>query len=154
MKNHLFDITYDTVYDTSVIKAVLDTNVIVAAMKSSSGASHELLLRAGDGTFEMALSVPLLTEYQDVTSRPGMEIPISRQAVESIIDWICRISVNQRIHFLWRPYLPDPKDDMVFETALAAGASHIVTFNTKDFHKVKELGVTPVLPSEFLKLIS
>ena len=123
-------------------------------MKSSTGASHELLLRADSGLFEASLSVPLLIEYQDVTSRAEMKIPISTQAVDAIIDWICRISVNQKIHFLWRPYLPDPKDDMVFETALAAGATYIVTFNIKDFRKTEDFGVTAIKPSEFLKIIS
>lgn len=42
---------------------------------------------------------------------------------------MARISRQQTIHYLWRGILPDPKDDMVLEVAVAAGVSHIITFH-------------------------
>jgi predicted nucleic acid-binding protein len=59
----------------------------------------------------------------------------------------------QEIHFLWRPFLPDPDDDMVLELAVAAGCRHIITHNVKDFHGSEQLGVTALSPREFLNLI-
>ena len=59
----------------------------------------------------------------------------------------------QEIHFLWRPYLPDPNDDMVLELAFAAGCRYIVTHNMTDFRGSKQLGVTAIGPREFLNLI-
>jgi putative PIN family toxin of toxin-antitoxin system len=136
-----------------VIRAVIDTNVLVAALKSSTGASHEILLAADQGDFEVALSVPLLAEYDDVCHRPESGIPIPPTAVDAVINRIAQISRQQAIHYLWRGVLPDPKDDMVLEVAVAAGATHIVTFNRKHLKQASEFGIAVVKPSEFLNLI-
>jgi putative PIN family toxin of toxin-antitoxin system len=136
-----------------VIRAVIDTNVLVAALRSSTGASHEILLAADRGEFEVALSVPLLAEYDDVCHRPGSGIPIPAWAVDDVINRIAQLCRQQTIHYLWRGILPDPKDDMVLEVAVAAGASHIVTFNIKHLKQASEFGIAVVTPSEFLILL-
>lgn len=136
-----------------MIRAVIDTNVLVAALRSSTGASHEILLAADQGDFEVALSVPLLAEYDDVCHRPESGIPIPPTAVDAVINRIAQISRQQAIHYLWRGVLPDPKDDMVLEVAVAAGATHIVTFNRKHLKQASEFGIAVVKPSEFLNLI-
>lgn len=132
---------------------MIDTNVLVAALRSSAGASFQILLAADRGNFEVALSVPLLAEYDDVSGRPEMGFTISPSAISAIIGRIAQIARKQPIYFLWRPILPDPKDDMVLELGLAAGVSHIVTFNRKDFRPASQFGISIVSPSEFLKLI-
>ena len=137
-----------------MIRAVIDTNVLVAALLSSSGASFQILLAADRGDFEVALSVPLLAEYDDVSSRPDIGIKISQPSIDAIIGRIAQIAHKQPIYFLWRPVLPDPKDDMVLELGIAAGVSHIVTFNRRDFRPATEFGISIVSPSEFLTLIS
>jgi putative PIN family toxin of toxin-antitoxin system len=141
------------VCDTKVIRAVIDTTVLIAALRSSSGASHQILLAADRGDFEVALSVPLLAEYDDVASRPASGISISATAVDSIIGRIAMLAHKQPIYYLWRPLLPDPKDDMVLEVAIASGASHIVTFNQKDLRPATGFGIAVVKPSEFIKLL-
>ena len=133
-----------------MIRAVLDTNVIVAALKSSRGASHELLLRMDAGHFQPVLSVPLVTEYEDVLFRPAIGIRLSPAQIGAVLDRICQLGINQRIYFLWRPFLPDPKDDMVFETALASGSSYIITFNLSDFHSTEPYGIQAITPDQFL----
>ncbi|HUF61201.1 MAG TPA: PIN domain-containing protein [Verrucomicrobiales bacterium] len=133
-----------------MIRAVIDTNVVVAALKSIRGASYEILRRADTGVFEPALSVPLLLEYEDVLRRPETEIPLSGVQIGATLDRLCRVGLNQRIHFLWRPFLSDPKDDMVFETALASRAAFIVTFNIRDFEPVRRFGIEPIPPRDFL----
>lgn len=148
--NFYIEITCDVVYDTTMIRAVLDTNVIVAALKSSKGASYEIIRLADLGVFQPVLSVSLLTEYEDVLHRPEMEIPLSSLQIDSVLDRLCKISVNQTIHYLWRPFLSDYKDDMVFEAALASGAPFIVTFNHKDFQATESMGVTTLSPRDFL----
>jgi putative PIN family toxin of toxin-antitoxin system len=132
---------------------VIDTNVLVAALRSSKGASHEILLAADLGEFEVALSVPLLAEYDDVCHRPESGIAIPTSAVDDVINRIAQLSRQQTIHYLWRGILPDPKDDMVLEVAVAAGASHIVTFNIKHLKQASEFGIAVVTPSEFLILL-
>ena len=49
------------------------------------------------------------------------------------VDYLCAASEHQAIYFSWRPQLPDPNDEFILELAVAAGASHIVTFNGADF---------------------
>jgi len=122
-------------------------------MKSSTGASHAILQRLHSGQFEVALSVSLLIEYQDVISREEMNISISRNQRNDIIDRICYLAMKQEIYFLWRPFLRDPKDDLVLEVAVASRSRYIVTFNTRDFRGVHEYGIKAVTPSEFLKLL-
>ena len=134
-------------------RVVLDTNVLVAGLRSNRGASYRLLNEAGRGRFEIALSVPLVLEYEDALLRHQAETGLSRRDVDAILDYFCSVGHLQTIFFLWRPLLPDPKDDMVVELAVAARCRTIVTFNVRDFRDAKALGVSPQLPAEFLKSI-
>lgn len=135
-----------------MIRVVIDTNVLVAALRSRLGASFALLRRAGTGVFEHALTVPLVMEYEDVLLRPGM-VPMRADAVQDVIDYLCTTGIEQPVHFLWRPLLPDSKDDMVLEAAVGAGCRWIVTFNTRDFAAADGLGTTAIRPGEFLELL-
>ena len=136
-----------------MIRAVIDTNVLIAALRSSSGASYQILLAADRGDFQMALSVPLLAEYDDVSSRPDVGISIPASAVDAIIRRLAMVAHKQQIYFLWRPILPDPKDDMVLEVAIASGATHIVTFNRKDLRLASQFGITVLPPADFIRLL-
>lgn len=136
-----------------MILAVLDTNVIVAALRSDKGASHELLRQAELGSFQPVLSVALVAEYEDVLFRPETGVPLSRERIDAILDWLCETSLKHSISFLWRPFLPDPADDMVFELAFGSGARYIVTFNLADFRPATRFGIEPILPKDFLMIL-
>jgi len=138
--------------DTLKPIAVLDTNVLVAALRSKRGASFALLSRLTEGSFAVALSVPLLFEYEEVLSRPGM-VPVSSASVQAVLDMMCKLAIHQRIHFLWRPRLRDPDDEMVLEVAAAAGAGYIVTHNVGDFRDQSLPSIRVVTPAEFLRLL-
>lgn len=133
-----------------MIRVVLDTNVVVAALRSPTGASNEVLRLAESGLFEVAISVPLVTEYEDVLHRPETGIPLSAERIDAVLDRICRFAIRQQVYFLWRPYLSDAKDDMVVEAALASRAQFIVTFNLSDFSSTQQLGIQALRPNEFL----
>lgn len=133
-----------------MLRAVLDTNVLVAALKSAIGASHEILRLADLGVFQPVLSVSLITEYEEVLHRPETNIPLSSIQIDAILDRLCKIAINQKIHYLWRPFLSDSKDDMVFEAALASSSPFIVTFNHKDFQTIESMGITALSPHDFL----
>ncbi|MFL6235391.1 MAG: putative toxin-antitoxin system toxin component, PIN family [Thermoanaerobaculia bacterium] len=141
-------------YDTKVKqrRVVLDTNVMVAALPSRRGASYQLLSLLGEGRFEIAVSVPLVLEYEDALAR-DLEGPYSRQDIEDLLDFLCQVAHRQRIFFLWRPCLPDPKDDMVLELAVAAGCEAIVTHNTRDFVGTERLGIRIDTPGSFLRTL-
>lgn len=130
---------------------VLDTNVLVAAVRSRRGASHRLLSLVDAGYFEIAVSVPLVLEYEDVLSRP--ELCLSPEDARDVVDYLCTIGNRHQVHFLWRPYLNDPKDDMVLELAVTAGCRYIVTFNERDFRDIERFGLQAIRPIEFLRII-
>ena len=76
------------------------------------------------------------------------------QQIADFIDSFLSIAREAYIYFRWRPFLRDPNDDLVFECALAAGASHIVTFNRADFEGASAFGIVVVSPNEFLQILS
>src|ERR1035437_3319991 len=96
-------------------KIIIDTNVLVAALKSRQGASFRLLSLLGKGRFEVSLSVPLFAQYEDVTARLH-NVPPS--ATQNILDYLLKVSELHEIFFLWRPILDDSGDDMVLEIAV------------------------------------
>ena len=93
----------------------------------------------------------MLFEYEDVLKRKQKELGITDNEVDIILDNICALSEFQKIYFLWRPYLNDPKDDHVLEVAVASKARVIVTHNIKDFRGVDRFGVTALRPGELLE---
>jgi hypothetical protein len=95
-----------------------------------------------------------IAEWQDALTRPANLLP-GRTAEDALgfVRYLLSQAQLQEIHFLWRPFLPDPDDDMVLELAFAAGCRYIITHNVKDFHGSEQLGVTAVSPRDFLSLI-
>ena len=134
-------------------RVVLDTNVLVAALRSNRGASFRLLSEVDSGLFEVCLSVPLVLEYEAVLFRQARAIGLSRTDIGDVLDYICSVARRQPIFFLWRPQLRDPSDDMVLELAVAAGCRFIVTFNTRDFGSARSFSLRVLTPREFLKTI-
>jgi len=134
-------------------EVVIDTNVLVAGLRSRRGVAALLLSLVGKDVFGINLSVPLVLEYEDVLLRPELELEISRAAITAILDYHCTVARHHEIFFLWRPYLKDPGDDMVLELAVKAGCRFVVTYNVRDFLGSEKLGVEAVTPAEFLKRI-
>ena len=131
-------------------RIVVDTNVLVSALKSRKGWSFNLLARLGKGEFEHVVTVPLLIEYEDVLHRKGM-VPISRAAVDDVLDYVCASGLRQKVHFLWRPKLTDARDDMVLEAAFNGQCDAIVTWNIRDFSAAPAIGIDVTSPDVFVK---
>ncbi|MDN5850115.1 MAG: putative toxin-antitoxin system toxin component, PIN family [Nitrococcus sp.] len=129
-------------------RVVLDTNVLVAALHSRRGRAFQLLSLVGTGHFDTAVSVPLVFEYEDVLARETIGIPTA--AAVDVIDYLCLVSHRQEVHFLWRPFLKDPKDDLVLELAVASQSTIIVTYNIKDFEGGASFGVRALRPAGLL----
>jgi len=133
-----------------MLKVVIDTNVIYAGLRSRNGASFQVMQRIGTGQFEMALSVPLLFEYEMILKRE--ELPqLNAQDIEDILDYLCAAADARDIFYLWRPYLKDPKDDMLLEVAVESNADYIVTFNLQDFRNIGAFGVQAINPQQLLQ---
>jgi putative PIN family toxin of toxin-antitoxin system len=136
-----------------VPQVVLDTNVLVAALRSSRGASYRVVSLVDSGKFEINVSVPLVLEYEDVLNRELPVLKLSQDDVSDVLDYLCKVANRHIIYFLWRPYLNDPKDDMVLELAVTANCDYIVSFNRRDFQSVDSFGVQVIEPVELLRLI-
>lgn len=134
-------------------RVVLDTNVLVAGLRSNRGASFRLVSEIGAGRFEICVSVPLVVEYEAVLFRQARALGLSRRDISDFLDHVCSVARRQSIFFLWRPRLRDPADDMVLEAAVAASCRYIVTFNKRDFESGHPLPVRLVTPQEFLHTI-
>ena len=136
------------------MRVILDTNVLVAALRSDMGASYAIVSQLPSERFQMALTVPLYLQYQDVLTRPehmtGASTP---DDILNFLRYLCSIAHRQRVFFLWRPWLKDPTDDMVLEAAVASQSRYIITHNLRDFtgSGIEEyFGIVPMRPREFL----
>jgi putative PIN family toxin of toxin-antitoxin system len=132
---------------------VLDTNVIISALRSKRGASAKLLPLVGTGRIDIHVSVPLTLEYEEVLLRQRESLGLRPDDVADLVDGLAALAHHHKIYFLWRPYLRDEKDEMVLELAVVARCDYIVTYNTKDFEGAERFGIEVKTPKEFLEKI-
>ncbi len=135
------------------IKIILDTNVLHAGLYSSQGASFKVLQGIEKNKIKIVLSTALLFEYEDVLKRNKSILKLSSRDIDAILDNLCLQGEYQETYFLWRPHLTDPKDDHIFELAVASDTKTIVTHNIKDFKGVSRFGIKAITPKELLKEI-
>jgi putative PIN family toxin of toxin-antitoxin system len=133
------------------MRIVIDTNVLIAALRSTAGASHALLMLVYNRRVTPLISVPLMMEYEEVAKRPEMIPCLSLADIDVALDLFASRAIEQRIYFNWRPFLPDPDDDMLVELAVAGSASHIVTSNLRDVAPARSLGIQVIEPREFIR---
>ena len=134
-----------------IYKIVIDTNVFISALRSKQGASYKLVSNIDSDKFIANISVPLVIEYESVAKREELEV--TNQAIDDILDFICAHSMERKIHFLWRPFLKDVKDDMVLELAVGSGSDYIITYNKKDFKGIDTFNIEVLTAKEFLDII-
>lgn len=132
------------------MKIIIDTNVLFTALRSQLGASYKLVSLIPSKNFLIAISVPLIIEYEDVLRRGLLPASITEKDVTDFIDFLCYIGEQQEIFFLWRPFLPDASDDLLVEVAVASGSDAIITYNKRHFKKVGKFGLRILDPKEFL----
>jgi putative PIN family toxin of toxin-antitoxin system len=137
----------------SQIRVILDTNVLYAGLYSARGASYKVLQAIEHEVIRAVLSTTLLFEYEDILRRNSSSLGLTDREIEDVLDGLCSRSDHQKIYFLWRPQLSDPKDDHILELAVAAGTALIVTHNTKDFGRAKEFDIRVVTPRQLLEEI-
>ena len=138
------------------MRIVADTDVIVAAMRSPVGASAAILRAARQGRVTLLVSVPLAMEYEATCSEAEHQLAagLNEREVEIFLDAVLAMAEPVKAHFLWRPQLRDPGDEMVLETAVNGRADALVTFNVRDFGSVPErFGIEVMIPSEAIRRV-
>jgi putative PIN family toxin of toxin-antitoxin system len=139
------------------VRIVLDTDAIVAAMRSPTGASAAIIRKARRGKIALLLSVPLAVEYEAVCVRPEHQLAagLSEQEVRIFVDAVIAIAEPVKIHYLWRPQLRDPSDEMVLEAAVNGRANLLITFNVRDYGTAPaRFGIEVMTPREAVERIS
>jgi putative PIN family toxin of toxin-antitoxin system len=139
------------------VRLVLDTNVIVTAMRSPKGASAALLMAARRDKIKILANVALALEYEATCHRAehGIAAELRPAQVSIFVDAVIAMAEPVETHFLWRPQLRDPADEMVLEAAANGQASAIVTFNSQDFGDVPlQFGIEVLSPVDALRRIN
>lgn len=135
----------------------MDTNVVVAGLRSPTGASAALIDQALGRAFTPLLSVALALEYEAVCCDRDQRIAsgLSEADVRTVISALCRVAEPVVMWFLWRPQLRDPADEMVLEAAINGNADGLVTFNQRHFGDAPaRFGIAVLSPQEALRRIS
>ena len=136
------------------MKSVLDTSVLVSAVRSPAGASAHLVALALRGELEILASVPLFVEYEAVLTRDEHLRAAGAHVhdIVNLLDALASVVVPVDVTFLWRPQLRDPNDDMVLEAAVNGRAKAVVTFNPRDFAGMTVMfGIEVLLPADLAK---
>lgn len=123
---------------------ILDTNVLVAGLRSALGTSHRLLTLIGSEQIQLHVSTPLIAEYDEI-----LQCELPHVACQEVVNYICQVAIKHKIFYLWRPLLKDPDDDFLLELAVKSQAS-IVTWNVKDFKAANKFGIQVITPKDLL----
>ena len=117
-----------------MLRVVIDTDVMVAAFESATGASRRLVSDVLDDRVTLLLSTSLMLEYEDVLTRPETLARSNLTAGEvlEVLDELARLCTPVGFDYRWRPAARDADDDLVLETAINGLADVIATFNAKD----------------------
>jgi putative PIN family toxin of toxin-antitoxin system len=135
------------------VKLVLDTNVVVSALRQRAGASAEVVRRVLRGELAAAASTALHLEYEAVVTRPEhlRAAGFTHADILVVLDALAAAMAEAPIWWRLRPMSPDPGDDLVIEAAFNAGADKVVTSNERDLAKpCSVLGIRTVTPHMLL----
>lgn len=135
-------------------RVVLDTSILVAALRSRTGASNALLRAVATMEVRPLVTPALFLEYEDVLKRPEQRLAhgLSLEAIDGFLAALASACEGVEVRFQWRPQLADPGDEMVLETAVNGRAEALVTHNVRDFLPAAErFGLRVLRPGEFVK---
>lgn len=139
------------------MRVVVDTSVVIAALRSRSGASNRLLELAAQRRFVLLVTPALFLEYEAVMSRPEqMEVHgRSVERIEELLINFASILTPVQVYFRWRPQLGDEDDELILEAAINGRADFICTHNVRDFPAVlSDFGIRVARPRDLLKEIA
>jgi len=133
-----------------VIRAVLDTNIIVSAHLQEEGHAALILELAMGKRFRCFASAPLFAEYEEVLRRPKFGLD-EKRVTRSIRELRRNVRVVRPTRKL--KVTKDSDDNLVLECALAARADYVVTGNGRDFPKQFQ-NIRVIGPKQFLMVLA
>jgi predicted nucleic acid-binding protein len=138
------------------MRALLDPDVVVAAMRSPRGASAELLRRIDQGSATLLMTVALALEYQSkcMLAKHRLAAELTEEETGAFVDYLIAMAEPVKTHYRWRPQLHDPGNELVLEAAVSGRATHLITFNEKGLRKAEQsFGIAVIPPNEALRRI-
>jgi len=135
---------------------VLDTAVVVAALRTRLGAGNAVLRLVAQKRVVALATPPLFLEYEDVLKRPEHQLVhgLTPEAVDQFLTELAALLEPVEVHFQWRPQSRDPNDEMVLEAAINGQANALVTYNIKDFAEAGErFRISVLRPGDLLKKV-
>ena len=134
---------------------IIDTNVLVSALRSKQGASYRLLelLWNGDRRWQINVSTALVLEYEAVLKREVHRQGKDMAMIDKFTDDLISEADRYSVFYLLRPWLRDADYDFILELAFSSSADYIVTYNTRNFRWAEMFGVSTITPKEFLRKI-
>ena len=137
-------------------RIVLDTSVVVAALRTRLGAGNAVLRLVAERRLVLLATPPLFLEYEDVLQRPEQRLAhgLAPDEIDDFLAELAAVIEPVEVHFQWRPQARDPSDEMVLEAAINGQADALVTYNVRDFAGVGKRFAIPVLsPAQLLKKV-
>ncbi|HVO81056.1 MAG TPA: putative toxin-antitoxin system toxin component, PIN family [Terriglobales bacterium] len=137
-------------------RIVLDTSVVVAALRTRLGAGNAVLRLVAQRRVVPLATPPLFLEYEDVLKRPEHRLVhgLTPEAVDQFLAELAALIEPVEVHFQWRPQARDPNDEMVLEAAINGRADTLVTYNVADFAAAAErFGISVLRPADLLKKV-
>ena len=138
------------------MRIVLDTSVVVAALRTRSGAGNAVLRLVAHRRVTILATPPLFLEYEEVLKRPEQQLAhgLTPEAVDEFLAELAALIEPVELHFQWRPLGPDPNDEMVLEAAINGRADVLVTYNVADFAGIAErFRIAVMHPADLLKKV-
>jgi putative PIN family toxin of toxin-antitoxin system len=134
-----------------MLRAVLDTNVVVAGMRSRTGASFEILQALRVGKWQCILSNHLLLEYQEKLFELAPHLNVGVADMDGALTVLCAHAEECHLRPNWHPVLiNDPDDEPLVQLAFESGAGMVVTHNMRDLLPAEGLGIKILRPRDFL----
>ena len=136
-----------------MLRAVLDTNVLLSALRSRHGASHELLRLLRARRWKLVLSNTVLTEYEEVLKREASPLGLTLPEIDRFLDALCLLAEQCHPSGAWVPLLADPDDEAFAHLAADMRADALTTFNVRHFIPARDRGIPVMTPAAFLAML-
>jgi len=133
---------------------VLDTNVLVSALRSEGGASREVLRRVLQGQYRPLFGTTLWLEYESMLGRDVWTDETTPEEREVVLAALAYRGRWVTTYYGWRPNLPDEGDNHLIELAVAGGAEAVITHNVRDLESgdLRWTQLQILTPAQFLEV--